>query len=94
MKQLLLKLAGVATAPRFAGRIRATWAVLKEIAPYLAIELVLPGGTVIAILCWLYRRRRSATRSVAQQGSVARNELMPATRMRAARVLSLAEPVA
>jgi len=72
MKHLLLKLA---VAARCAGRIRGTWAVLKELAPYLAIELVLPGGTVIAILCWLYRRRRSATRPVAQQGSVARNEL-------------------
>jgi len=41
-------------------RISALWGVLKEFAPYAAIELLLPGGTVIAILCWLYRRRRAA----------------------------------
>ncbi len=41
-------------------RITALLRVLKEFAPYAAIELVLPGGTVLAILCWLYRRRRAA----------------------------------
>lgn len=39
-------------------RIRAIWGVLRELAPYAAIELILPGGTILAILCWLYRRRR------------------------------------
>ena len=41
-------------------RISALWGVLKEFAPYAALELLLPGGTLIAILCWLYRRRRAA----------------------------------
>ena len=41
-------------------QIKAPWGVLRELAPYAAIELLLPGGTVIAILCWLYRRRRTA----------------------------------
>lgn len=41
-------------------QIKALWGVLKQFAPYAAIELLLPGGTVIAILCWLYRRRRAA----------------------------------
>jgi hypothetical protein len=41
-------------------RISALWGLLKEFAPYAAIELLLPGGTVIAILCWLYRKRRAA----------------------------------
>ena len=27
-----------------------------EIGPYLAIELILPGGSLIALLLWLYRR--------------------------------------
>ena len=67
MKQLLLKLVVMAIPARFAGRIRAAWGVLKEVAPYAAIELVLPGGTILAILCWLYRRRRSASRSLTQQ---------------------------
>ncbi|HTS20948.1 MAG TPA: hypothetical protein VMN79_03970 [Casimicrobiaceae bacterium] len=30
---------------------------LKEIGPYFALELVLPGGTLIALALWLYRRR-------------------------------------
>jgi hypothetical protein len=27
-----------------------------ELGPYLAIELLLPGGTLIALLLWLHRR--------------------------------------
>ena len=41
-------------------RVLAVWAALKGLAPYAIIELVLPGGSVIAILCWLYRRRQAA----------------------------------
>lgn len=33
-------------------------AKLREVAPYAAIELVLPGGSVIALLLWFYRRRK------------------------------------
>jgi hypothetical protein len=32
-------------------------AKLKGLMPYAAIGLVLPGGSVIALLVWLYRRR-------------------------------------
>lgn len=32
---------------------------LKALAPYALIELILPGGSVMAILLWLYRRRRN-----------------------------------
>ena len=48
-------------------QIRAMWGVLRALAPYAAIELILPGGTILAILCWLYRRRvasRSKARAV------------------------------
>jgi len=31
---------------------------LKALAPYALIELILPGGSVMALLLWLYRRRR------------------------------------
>lgn len=31
---------------------------LKELAPYAAIELVLPGGSVVALTLWFYRRRK------------------------------------
>jgi hypothetical protein len=31
----------------------------RAIAPYALIELVLPGGSVMALLLWLYRRRKN-----------------------------------
>jgi hypothetical protein len=34
----------------------AVVAKLKGLMPYAAIGLVLPGGSVIALLLWLYRR--------------------------------------
>ena len=33
---------------------------IKEWAPYLALELVMPGGTVMALLLYLRRRRVAA----------------------------------
>jgi hypothetical protein len=30
-------------------------AKLKDIAPYEALELVMPGGSVMALLLWIYR---------------------------------------
>jgi len=32
---------------------------LRALAPYALIELILPGGSVMALLLWLYRRRKS-----------------------------------
>lgn len=34
----------------------------KALAPYAVIELVLPGGSVMALLLWLYRRRKNGMR--------------------------------
>jgi len=39
----------------------ATWAAgigtaLRQLGPYVAIEILLPGGTLLALLLWLYRR--------------------------------------
>lgn len=47
------------------------WRALKGLAPYVAIELLLPGGTILAILCWLYRKRQGAARSAAQPPAAA-----------------------
>lgn len=47
-------------------RITAIWEVLKGLAPYAVIELLLPGGTILAILCWLYRKRQGAARAAAR----------------------------
>ena len=34
-------------------------AKLKCLAPYAALELIMPGGSVMALLLWLYRRHRA-----------------------------------
>jgi hypothetical protein len=34
---------------------------LRDLAPYAAIELVLPGGSLMAFLLWIYRRRKKAS---------------------------------
>ena len=31
---------------------------VREFGPYAALELLLPGGSVIAVLLWLYRRHK------------------------------------
>jgi hypothetical protein len=39
--------------------------VLRAVGPYLLMEILLPGGTLLAISLWLYRRyavRKSAAR--------------------------------
>jgi hypothetical protein len=47
-------------APRnWGGNAMAAIARLKALAPYALIELVLPGGSVMALLLWLYRRRKN-----------------------------------
>jgi hypothetical protein len=33
--------------------------VARQASPYLMVELLLPGGTLLAVLLYLYRRRRS-----------------------------------
>jgi hypothetical protein len=38
----------------------AVIAKLREFAPYAALELVLPGGSLMALGLWLYRRQRRA----------------------------------
>jgi hypothetical protein len=45
---------------RWAAWIALAVAGLKEVGPYVAIEIILPGGTLIALLLWLYRRRQPA----------------------------------
>jgi hypothetical protein len=42
------------------------FALLREIGPYAAIELILPGGSLIALLLWLYRRDGGLMKSPAR----------------------------
>jgi hypothetical protein len=30
---------------------------VRSFGPYLAVELILPGGSLVALLLWLYRHR-------------------------------------
>jgi hypothetical protein len=39
----------------------AVVAKLREFAPYAAMELVLPGGSLMALGLWLYRRQKKAS---------------------------------
>jgi hypothetical protein len=55
----------VAGAHDFKGsaqRVKALLGFLKQLAPYAAIELILPGGTILALLLWFYQRRKAASR--------------------------------
>ena len=45
----------------------AAWAsravrILRQIGPYAAIEIILPGGTLIAVGLWLWRRYQLSER--------------------------------
>jgi hypothetical protein len=45
------------TRSRLADWITRIGAILRQLGPYAAIEILLPGGTLMALLLWLYRRR-------------------------------------
>jgi hypothetical protein len=32
---------------------------LREFGPYFAVELLLPGGTLVALALWVYRNREA-----------------------------------
>jgi hypothetical protein len=46
-------------ARNWGGYAAAVIVRLRALAPYALIELVLPGGSVMALLLWLYRRRKN-----------------------------------
>jgi hypothetical protein len=37
---------------------------VRSLGPYAAIELLLPGGSMVALLYWWYRQRASRTRDI------------------------------
>jgi hypothetical protein len=46
-------------APRsFGGCVMAGVGRLRDLAPYALMELILPGGSLMAVLLWLYRRQK------------------------------------
>jgi hypothetical protein len=44
--------------------------VLRRFGPYAAIELLLPGGSLLALLLWLYRRHRAGVRPIGGVGAL------------------------
>ena len=46
--------------------------ILKRFGPYLAIEILLPGGTLIALLLYLARERRFFPGALSILGPVVR----------------------
>jgi hypothetical protein len=40
-------------------RIVKIIACIRQVAPYLAIELILPGGSLVALALWVLRNRPS-----------------------------------
>jgi hypothetical protein len=55
--------------------MKALVQVARAASPYLLIELLLPGGTIVALLLWLYRHR---SRNVASDGEVEQAVAAPA----------------
>ena len=49
----------------------AEWVLrqFRSLGPYLAIELFLPGGSLVALLLWTYRHRPAARQTVARIAS-------------------------
>ena len=52
----------------FAREIRSFGVLLSRCAPYVLLELLLPGGTLCALLLFLYQRRRPFTPCARPQG--------------------------
>ncbi|MBV8806392.1 MAG: hypothetical protein JO042_15150 [Sinobacteraceae bacterium] len=42
-------------------RLQRLIALGRTFGPYLAIELILPGGSLVALLLWLYRTAAKAS---------------------------------
>jgi NodT family efflux transporter outer membrane factor (OMF) lipoprotein len=51
-----------------AGWVAKGLALLKTLGPYAMLELLLPGGTLLALLLWLYRHRRRPGSAVGAAG--------------------------
>ena len=54
-------------------RIAKILAHIRRVAPYLAVELILPGGSIIALTLWVIRNRASVQRNLRRMASRIRN---------------------
>ena len=48
----------------FSPLVDRVFVLLRSLGPYAAIELLLPGGSMVALLYWWYRQRVSRTRDI------------------------------
>jgi hypothetical protein len=48
-----------AMAQTFMARLVRSGLALRSVAPYAAIEILLPGGSLLALGLWLMRRQKS-----------------------------------
>ena len=44
------------------------FSAMRAMGPYVAIELIVPGGTLVSLLLW-YTRNRRAARALAAAGA-------------------------
>ena len=44
-------------------RLNWVWQHMYNLGPYVLVELLLPGGTLLALLLWLSQYRRKAAQS-------------------------------
>ena len=52
---------------------------VRSLGPYAALELILPGGSIMAVALWTYRHRRTLLRSATLSQTVAARVIRPAT---------------
>ncbi len=46
-------------APNLRAYVTLVVVKIRAVAPYAVMELIVPGGSVMALLLWLYRRQRT-----------------------------------
>ena len=46
---------------------------VQKLGPYVMLEILLPGGTLVALLLFLYRRRKAAGALAPSTGSLRRD---------------------
>lgn len=70
-------------------RIAKIFASLRQVAPYLAIEIILPGGSLVALILWLLRNRARVRASLARARSGIRTASQLAAVLRPSTVSTL-----
>jgi hypothetical protein len=56
---------------------RRIFSKLRQLAPYTLIELLLPGGTLLAVGLWLYRRRARSRSTASAACAITRPAIEP-----------------